>query len=413
MKTKLANSVVLDLGSNKIAAIAAYIEPNGDVRILSQNLSHSEGLKSGFVVDIRQAENSIANTIYSIEKDCDKSIGQASISLSGVSTKSHYIYRTRKLQNQPISKQDVQKLLQKSLVEFQVTNQEIIHYFPIEYTLDECNIVQDPVGMLGRELGVRLHIVTADSNMLLNIANCMSKCQVEISDVILAIYASGISCLTEDEQNLGSVVMDIGARTTSYGIFLGKKLLYSGHIPVGGWHITSDIAKVLSISLESAEKLKVLYGSASIVPLNRDSVINLEEFDSTSFGGMDDQIVTTNLLSQIINSRVLEILELVKEEYDRLDLDNLVARRIVLTGGTAMLRGIKELASNLFEKQVRIGKPVVLPGFAEDYNPCVYSVAVGMLKIHANLAQNNMQTIKAFSVNSYFSKALTWLKENI
>ncbi|MES2214584.1 MAG: cell division protein FtsA [Pseudomonadota bacterium] len=412
MKAKFINSVALDLGSSKIAIIAAYADNNGDLRVLSQHLSNSEGLRSGHVVDIKQAENSVANAIYLLEKNCNSSISKASISLSGASCKSHYIYRVIKLPHHPITKQDIQKLIQKSLTEFQIENRETIHYFPIEYTLDEHNIVQDPVGMFGRELGVRLHIITADSNMLLNLANTMSKCQVEISDVTLAIYASGMACLTEDEQNLGSVVIDIGARTTSYGVFLGKKLLYSSHIPIGGWHITSDITKAFSISMRAAEKLKVLYGTAGHVPSNRDNVINLEEFDPTSFSDLDNQTVTTSFLSQVINPRVEEILELIKEEYDTLGLDHLIARRIVLTGGTAMLRGIKEIASNLFEKQVRIGRPVILPGFAEDYNPCVYSVAVGMLKIQTIAAQNNMHSAKASS-GSYISKILTWLKENI
>jgi cell division protein FtsA len=412
MKAKLANSVVLDLGSSKIAGMAAYTASNGNLNVLSQHFSHSEGLKSGFVVDIKQAENTIANAVYLLEKDCDRSIDKASISLSGASCKSHYIYRTTKLSHNQITKQDIQKLVQKSLLEFQIEGREIIHYFPIEYTLDEHNTVQDPSGMFGKELGVRLHIITADANMLLNLASAMSSCQVEISDVILAIYASGMSCLTEDEQNLGSVVIDIGARTTSYGIFLSKKLLYSGHIPMGGWHITSDIAKAFSISTRSAEKLKVLYGSAGLVPSNRDNIINLEELDPISCNGIDNKTITMNTLSHIIHPRAEEILELIKAEYDKLGLDHLIARRIVLTGGSAMLRGIKELASNMFEKQVRVGKPMVLPGFAEDYNPCVYSVAVGMLRIRAIEAQNNSHSSKTFS-GSYISKIVAWLKENI
>lgn len=415
MKAKLANSIALDLGSSKIAAIAAYVDQSGDGRVLCQHLQYSEGIKSGVVIDVKAAENSIVGAIYAIENACEKNVQYASISLSGAYTKSYYIYHKVKLSSNAITKQDIQKLIQKALGDFWIKDYEIIHYFPIEFTLDEHNSIQDPVGMLGKELGCRLHIIVAESNMLLNIGNCMSKCQVEISNILLAIYASGLSCLTEDEQNLGSVIIDIGAKTTSFGVFLGKKLLYTGYVPVGGWHITSDIAKAYSISIKAAEKLKVLYGSAVETTMTRDSLINLEEMDPYSNHAFGSGTTTSNELAQIISPRVDEILELIKNAYNTVGVDHLIARRIVITGGSSMLRGMKERVSVAFDKQVRLGKPSVLPGFSEDCNPCVYSVAIGMVKIHALKQQKSGAQLGSYASGNdgLLNKIVTWLKENI
>lgn len=416
MRARLANSVVLDLGSSKIAALAAYIENNGEARILCQNLSYSDGIKSGMIVDLKKAENSLVNAIYALEKNCEKNIKQAAISLSGVGTKSYYVYHTIKLQhNKPVSKQDVQKLIHKSINDFAVKDQEIIHYFPIEFTLDNHNALQDPIGMLGQELGCRMHIITANSNMLLNLAHCLSKCQVEISNVFLGIYADGMSCLTEDEQNLGSVIIDIGAKTTSIGVFLGKKLLYSGHVPIGGWHITSDIAKAFSINMNAAEKIKVLYGNAISSSGSRDSMINLEDFDPEAAHNLDNSTISMDDLSDIISPRVEEIFDLIKELYDQLEVDHLIARRVVITGGSSLLHGMKELAGKIFVRQVRIGRPVMIPGFAEDCNPCIYSVSLGMIKLDSLIKQKNFYLYARPNNedSGYLSKIITWLKANI
>ncbi|MBP7190230.1 MAG: cell division protein FtsA [Rickettsiaceae bacterium] len=415
MKARFANSVTLDLGSSKIAAIAAFIENNGEARILCQHMSHSEGLKSGTIVDLKQAENSIINAIYSLEKNSDKSIKDVAISLSGAGTKSYYIYNTINLHPKtPVTKKDVKRLIEKSLSEFKLEDQDIIHYFPIEFTLDDYNSLDDPIGMLGRELSCKMHIVAAQSNMLLNISNCLSRCQVDISNIMLAIYADGMACLTEDEQNLGAIILDIGARTTSFGVFLGKKLIYSGYIPVGGWHITSDIAKAFSIKLEAAEKIKVLYGSASC-GLATDNMINLEDFDPTSSENLDNTTITTLELADIIAPRTEEILNLVKDEYDKIAIDHLIGRRMILTGGSAMLHGMKELASKIFGRQTRIGRPITIPGFAEECNPCVYSSSLGMVKINALAKQKNfyLSAKQNDEDGGIFSRMIRWLRDNI
>ena len=413
MKAKLSNFVAIDAGSNKIAGIAASIDKKGNARIVSQNLHYSSGFKSGVITHLKNAENSIISAIYSLERDCGKNIKQVVVSLSGAGTKSYYVYHKIKLSNQQISKQDVKKLIQKALAEFKVKDQEIIHYFPVEFSIDDNTNIDYPVGMLGKELGCQLHIITANTALLANLANCFAKCHVEINSLVLAIYASGLSCLSDDEKNLGSIIIDIGSSTTSFGVFLSGKLIYTDYIPIGSSHITSDIAKIFSISFNLAEKLKVLYGNAIPSSFDKNNIINVDDLEPDSLYN-STTVVTSSQLTEVINPRVEEMLLMIKEQYDKIAVDHLIARRLVITGGGSMLRGIKELASNIFEKQVRIAKPNVIPGFAEDCNPGIYSTSLGMVKDYVLKQQK-----QSFEVDSkeegygWVKKTLAWLKDNI
>nr|WP_245406882.1 cell division protein FtsA [Orientia tsutsugamushi] len=200
MGTKLSNFVSIDIGSSKIAAVASYVENNGLINVVSQGFYYSSGIKSGIISDFKKAENSVISAIYNLEKDLGKTIKHVTISLSNVCTKSYYTYSKIKIATQYVTKQDIIKLISKALYNFKIQNQEIIHYFPIEFSLDNNNSIQDPIGMHGKELGCRLHLISANSNVLLNIINCLAKCQVEVQEVVLSIYASGLACLTEDEK---------------------------------------------------------------------------------------------------------------------------------------------------------------------------------------------------------------------
>ncbi len=413
MKARLSNFVAFDLGSSKIAAIAAIVDKKGEVRIVSQSLYHSHGFKSGIVTDLKKAEASIINAIYALEKDCSKNVKQIALSLSGVGTKSYYTYSKIKIPEQQISKQDVKKLIHKNLSEFKMKDQEIIHYFPVEFTVDDNTCVDNPIGMFGKELSCQLHIVCVNSALLSNLTNCFIKCQVEISDVNLAIYASGIACLSEEEKNLGTFIIDMGAFTTSYGVFLFDKLIYTSYVSMGSHNITADIAKIFSVSLDAAEKLKVLYGSAVLSTLDKNSTISIEDIEPDNPYNTVSSIATAQLTA-VIHARAEEIFLLIKEQYDKVGIDHMLARRLVITGGGATLRGMKELAGQVFEKQVRIAKPIILPGFKEDYNPSIYSTAIGMIKNYSMKQQkNSIEGDLNEGTSSWLKKTLKWLRENI
>lgn len=404
MKGNSSNFITLDIGSSKISAIAAYVSKQGETRINAQVLQHSEGFKSGTITNMGMAESSLIGAIYSLEKDCEKSIKEIAISLSGAGIKSYYVNHNIKLGNQPITQFDVKKLVNKALSDFKVKGMEIIHYFPIEFMVDGNQAVESPIGLYAKELSCQLHIISADSTMIMNLTKCLAKCHVEVSDIIVSIYAAGLAVLTDDEKQLGSIIIDFGANTTSYGIFLEGKIVYVNHIPIGGMDITIDIAKSLSISLKEAEKLKILYGVADPGLLLKDSVIKLDNGEHT---------ITASQLAKIIHPKIKEITEVIKKQCDSMSMDHLLARQVVITGGGASLASIRTLVAEIFHKQVRIAKPEIIPGFVENYNTYIHSTAIGMVKSKSLKNQKNSYGTDPFEDSGWFKRTILWLKENI
>lgn len=411
MKGKSSNFIAFDIGSSKIAAIAANISKSGQAKINSQILQYSEGFKSGSITSMELAENSVVAAIYALEQESDKSIKEIAISLSGAGVKSYYVNHKMKLGNQPITKQDIKKLISKALAEFKVKDQEIIHYFPLEFIIDGNQNVDDPIGMYARELSCQLHIVSADNLMLMNLTKCLAKCHVEVSDVFLSIYSSGISCLTKDEKELGSIIIDMGSNTSSFGIFLDDQLVYTGFVPIGSRDITRDIAKAFSISISAADKLKILYGNAN-PKLVKNSTIRLDEFDPDNNYNSELSITAIDL-AKIIEAKAQEIFVKIKEECDRISMDHLLAKRMIITGGGASLPGLTSMATNLFQKQVRTAKPEIIPGFAENYNPYMYSTVIGMVKAKSLKYQKNSFRHGIDEDAGLFKRTFLWLRENI
>lgn len=407
MKGKSSNFIAFDIGSSKIAAIAANVDKNGQAKINSQILQYSEGFKSGFVTNMDAAENSIMTAIFALEQECDKSIKQVSVSLSGFGVKSYYINQKIKLGNQAISKQDLRKLINKALAEFKVKNAEIIHYFPLEFIIDDKQSVENPIGMHAKELACQLHIISADRLMLMNLNKCLAKCHVNISEIFLSIYASGVACLSEDEKKLGTIIIDMGSNTTSFGVFLEGQLAYADHVEIGSLDITKDIAKAFSISIAEADKLKILYGNAT-PSLAKNIDIKLDEKEQNR-----ELSINSIELAKIIENRIIKIFALIKEKYDKLGIDHMLARKIVVTGGGAPLSGLSNQISAIFQKQVRIAKPELISGFAENYNPYMYATSIGMICAKTLKYQKNSFKHGQDEDFGMFKRIFLWLKENI
>ena len=412
MKGKSANYVVFDIGSNKVAAIAANINKTGESTIVAQVLQYSNGFKASTVINLEAAENSIIAAIYSLEKECDKSINEVTISLSS-GFKSYYINHTLKLGNQPINKQDIKKLIQKALADFSLKDQEVIHYFPIEFTLDKDKVVDNPNGMYARELGCQIHVIAANSLILKNLTNCFARCHIEVGDIVLSIYADGLACLSDEEKETGAIIINMGSHITSFGVFFEGKILYVGSVPIGSHHITSDIAKCLSISINTAEKLKILYGDVRPELFNKNESIRIGDFEPEN-NYNTNLTIPISKLAEIIRPRVEEILVLLKKEYDALGMDHLLAKRIVLTGGGSGLKGMKNLVAEIFHKQEREVKLENAPAFAENIsNIATYSTAIGMIRSKALKYKKNSFKSGEQEDLGWAKKILLWFKENI
>lgn len=411
MKNKFINFVALDLGSSKIAALASYIDKKGETEIAQYCLRSSKGIRGGAIIDFKLAQDCIIESIYELEKICSKNISEVAISIAGLGTKSYYLSCRSKLQNQKVTNSDIKKLIQKTLAEFKGGNLEIIQYFPFEFKLDG-NVVDSPVGMFGRELSCRLHLIVGENSLIANITNCFAKYQIEILSIELSIYAAAQACLSLDEKNLGSIIIDMGAHSTCLGIFKDGKLIYTDAIAIGSWHITSDIAKIFAVSLKSAEKLKVIYGSAISASFDANASINLEDLESDNLYNVNS-IIPLRDLAMVIESRLEEILNSLKKIYNNSSMTHLVGKRLILAGGGSSLRGAREVASKIFEMQTRLGRPSVYVS-DKNFSLSTYSSVLGLTQNYALKQQKKSLEIEIInSDTNWFKKLLVWLKDNL
>ncbi|MGC0372460.1 MAG: hypothetical protein DGJ47_001173 [Rickettsiaceae bacterium] len=404
MKRRNSNFVAFDLGSSKIAALATNIDNNGQVSIHAQSVHASGGMKSGMITDMELAENSIVNTIYALEKDCDRSIKEVAVSLSGANVKSYYAQQTLKITNQTVTASDVSKLINKALTAFKVENREIIHYFPLEFKVNGNQVVDNPIDLCASEISCQLHIVAAESSMLMNLVKCFAKCHVSISDFILGVYASAMSVVSESEMEIGTTVIEMGANTTSYCIISKGKLIYASSFPIGGNELTLSIARSLSIGIKEAEKMKILYGNASPKLISKDIIIELED---------QTRSVTATQISQIVSPIITDIFNKIKQQCDDMSLNNLAAQQVVITGGASALAGIKHCASNVLQKQIRIAKYETITGFTESYNPLSHSTLIGMIKLKIDAIRKKYYKDYLAEDSSILKKIFTWVKNNI
>ncbi|TAL33044.1 MAG: cell division protein FtsA, partial [Phenylobacterium sp.] len=232
-------------------------------------------------------------------------------------------------------------------------------------------------GMYGERLGVNMHLVTAGSGALRNLAACVARCHLEIAEMAVSPYAAGLAGLVEDEMDLGATLIDMGGGTTSLAVFFDGRVVFTDSVSVGGGHVTNDIARGLSTPLVQAERIKTLYGSASSGPADDREIIEVPlvgEEDPNSVAQ-----IPRSLLVGIIHPRLEETLELARGRLEQSGFDKLAGRRVVLTGGACQLPGVRELAAQILDKQVRIGRPLRLGGLAEATSGPAFATCAGLI----------------------------------
>lgn len=373
MKNKLYNYFAIDLGSSKITSVSSEIDAQAKIEITSEQTSYSRGLSRAMITNSKEAENAILENIYSLENNSQKNIRNISVILNGANMCSHNISIKTKLSGRATNLADIKKILTKALTEFSKKNSDldILHYFPTQYKIDNKYEILNPIGVTGKELFCKIHIITAPSKILLSIAECFAKCQLEISNFIVAPLANGLNCLTKNEKQVGALLIDIGAKSTNFGLFYQGKLIHIDYINIGGDHITNDIARAFSVSQNEAERLKIIYGSAQ---LNK----NLQsEKIPVTLKNKERIMITAYDLNSVIIPRLEEIFELIEQKYKSLEFDKFIVKKIILCGGTSLLTNIRQKAELYFKRPTRLIDNNLERYSLEDniyYNACLGSV---------------------------------------
>jgi cell division protein FtsA len=248
---------------------------------------------------------------------------------------------------------------------------------PVGFSIDGSRGIRDPRGMVGQKLAVNMNIVTASTANVRNLASCIGRCHLDIAALVVGPYAAGLSCLVEDESKLGVTVVDMGGGTTSIAVFYDGNLVFTDSVPVGGGHVTNDIARGLSTPIVHAERMKTLYGSAIASPADEREMISVPQVGEDDDGNPNH--VPKSLLVGIIAPRLEETLELVRDRLESSGFDKVVGRRIVLTGGACQLPGTRELAALILDKQIRVGRPLRVAGLAEAMNVPAFATTAGLV----------------------------------
>jgi cell division protein FtsA len=289
---------------------------------------------------------------------------------------------------------------------------ELVHCIPLGFRLDGSEGIRDPRGMFGEKLGVGVHLVTAASGALKNLATVVARGHLDIEGMVVAPYAAGLASLVDDEKDLGATVVDMGGGTTTIAVFLNGEVIHIDSLPVGGGHVTSDIARGLSTPLSQAERLKTLYGSC--MPSAAD---DREMLRVPLVGEDEDQApaqMPRSMLVQIIRPRIEETFELVRSHLEASGMDRMAGRRVVLVGGASQLSGVRELASQVLDKQVRMGRPQGFAGLAEATGGPAFAVAAGLLRYGASTFAAQPEKVSKQNVASKgkIGRFGQWLREN-
>ncbi len=385
---------VLDIGNGKIVCLIARIETNGTIRVLGIGHQISQGIKAGMVMDMRLAEGAILGAISAAEKMAGVTLGAVSINISGSSLRSRRLtletdFGTRR----EVTDEDLRLLTRRSQETELGPDEYLLHVIPMHYSLDQARGIQQPLGMLAQKLGANFHLIAVSKAVVDNLRHTLTRCRMRIERCVASPLASALACLTPDEMQLGSVIIDLGAGNTCVAVYEDGRNCFVGSVAIGGMHITHDVARGLSTSISYAERIKTLYGSTSSAPQEGRDMLDIPLTENEDGTRSDEvQHISRAQLVSIIRPRVEEVFEHATKLLSKSGLNHLSAR-IVLTGGGSQISGIRELANQVFHKHVRIARPTPLDGLAESTKGPGFSTAVGMLHFLAQEDQEKQQNV--------------------
>ena len=368
--------VGIDVGTTKICTLVGEVDDRDRLRIVGAGVVPSRGLRRGVIVSVDEATAVIRASIEKAERMSGYKIESAYVGVAGSHIQS---LNTRGVVaigrgDRPITQDDVDRAMEAARAVAVPHNREIIHAIPRAFWLDDQEGVPNPIGLMGFRLEVEAHIVTGATTSLRNLSTCIDKAGVGITDLVLQPLASAEAVLRADEREMGVVLVDAGGGTVDVAIFIEGSIWHSLVLPVGGNHITNDIAIGLRIPFELAEELKRQHGHALPESLDPEEVVEVR-----TFGQGTERLVSRYELATIIEARAEEMLEMILREIKRSGYDGLLPAGVVLTGGTAALPGLVELGQRVLNLPVRVGVPSDIEGLVEVINGPAYATGVGML----------------------------------
>ena len=418
---------VLDVGSAKVACLVLRFDGQPDplddgeigslagqteFRVVGAATTQSRGVQFGDIASMAEAERAIRTALQAAQKMAQVRVDHVIACFSGGEPRSYGLDGALELRGADVTEDDIARVLSRCAVPDYGTGREVLHAQPVNFSLDQRSGLNDPRGQMGKTLGVDMHMLTVDNASIVNLAHCIKRCDLELAGVANAAYMSGLSALVEDELELGAACIDMGGATTGLSIFIKKHMIYADTVRLGGVHVTSDIAAALQIPLACAERIKTFFGGVQATGLDDREMIELGG-DSGDFD-KDRRVVSRSELIGIMRPRIEEILEDVRARLDVAGFDQLPSQQIVLTGGLSQIPGLDAVAARILGQQVRLGRPLRVPGLPQAATGPAFAGAVG-LAVFAAHPQDEcwdfdvpMDLYPAHSLR----RAVRWLRDN-
>jgi len=369
--------VGLDIGTKKVAAVIGEITEDKKLEVIGIGTADSRGLRKGVVVNLDATSAAIKKAQEEAELMAGVEIDAAYVGISGAHIRS---FNSRGViavsgKDRKISREDVRRVIEQSKAVSIPPDRQIIHVIPQEFVVDDQDGIKDPLGMSGIKLEVNVHIVTSAITSVQNLRACLERSGIDIQEIVLNQIASSLATMTADEKELGVGLIDIGAGTTEVAIFERGSLWYTSIIPLGGDNFTNDIAVGLRTPIPEAEKIKKKYGCIAS-PMTDDQ----ESIEVPAVGrGRKPRVLSKQLLADIIQPRAEEIFRLVDNDIKRMGYEKSLNSGVLLTGGTALLDGLEEVAEEIFDLPVRRGDPTGVGGLMDRVSTPDYATVVGLL----------------------------------
>jgi cell division protein FtsA len=367
--------VGLDVGTTKICAVIGRPKPGGGLDVIGVGSAPSRGLRRGVVVNIDSTVEAIKQAVADAEQMAGVDVSRVWAGVAGGHIRSLNSRGVVAIsgREREVSAADVERAVDAARAINVPQDREIIHVLPQTFAVDDADGVREPIGMSGVRLEVEVHIVTAAVTSVQNVVRAVNRAGLTVQDVVLEPIASAEAVLFPDEKELGVVLIDIGGGTTDMALFRDGAIWHTAILPLGGDHITNDVAVGLRTPMADAEDLKKRYGCAltSMVPAE-------ETVDVPSVGGRKARQLSRQVLSEIIQPRVEEIVTLVARELTRAGFQDAATAGVVVTGGTSIMEGLPELAEAIFDQPVRRGVPGDIGGLADVVRSPIHATAVGL-----------------------------------
>jgi cell division protein FtsA len=399
--------VGLDIGTSKVVALVAELSPEGQFNVLGLGQTSSKGLKKGVVVNIEATVQSIQKALEEAELMSDRRIIQVFTGIAGNHIVSFNSSGMVAIRDKEVGAGDVERVLETAKAINIPTDQQILHILIQEFIIDGQEDVREPIGMSGLRLEVKVHIVTGAVSAAQNIVKCVRRCGLEVNDLILQPLASSLAVLTDDEKELGVILIDIGGGTTDIAIYSQGSIRHTAVIPIAGDQITNDIAMALRTPTIEAEDLKIHHGVAKQELADATAMI-----DVPGVGDREPRPMSKQALAAVIEPRVEELFTLVRNIVRESGYEDMVSSGIVLTGGTAMMPGMVELAEQVFLKHARIGSPEYRGHLHEVLRSPRYSTGLGLLMEGQAQLMRGRRSLQGGNFQGVVSRMKEWFTGN-